>query len=91
MLLIANDGPLPPEYLDHPLSGQLSVYRECHVGGDLLLMYRLEDGGRVSRSGYYALRRAKPNTKTLQEQTPPPRRAPRQRLLLAARATAADV
>ncbi|WP_231409965.1 type II toxin-antitoxin system YafQ family toxin [Ralstonia solanacearum] len=42
MLLIANDAPLPPEYLDHPLSGQLAHCRECHIGGDFLLMYRIE-------------------------------------------------
>ncbi|CAB3774926.1 type II toxin-antitoxin system YafQ family toxin [Paraburkholderia humisilvae] len=41
LLLIANDGPLPPEYLDHELSGQLAGHRECHVGGDFLLLYRL--------------------------------------------------
>ncbi len=42
MLLIANDAPLPPEYLDHPLSGQLAHCSECHIGGDFLLMYRIE-------------------------------------------------
>jgi mRNA interferase YafQ len=41
VLLIANDGPLPPEFLDHPLSGGLEGYRECHIGGDYLLMYRV--------------------------------------------------
>jgi mRNA interferase YafQ len=46
LLLIANDGPLGPEWLDHPLSGQWQGYRECHVGGDFLLVYKLDDGGK---------------------------------------------
>jgi mRNA interferase YafQ len=43
LLLIANEGPLPPEYLDHPLAGPWIHHRECHIGGDFLLIYRLED------------------------------------------------
>ena len=42
LLLVANDGPLPPEWLDHPLTGDWLGHRECHVGGDFLLIYRLE-------------------------------------------------
>lgn len=45
MLLIANDGPLPPEWLDHPLKGNWAGHRECHVGGDFLLIYELTEGG----------------------------------------------
>jgi mRNA interferase YafQ len=37
MLLIENDAPLPPEYLDHALSGEWSGSKECHIGGDFLL------------------------------------------------------
>ncbi len=44
LLLIANDGPLGPEWLDHPLGGEWEGHRECHVGGDLLLAYRLDAG-----------------------------------------------
>ena len=33
-LLVANDGPLPPEWLDHPLTGEWTGHRECHIGGD---------------------------------------------------------
>lgn len=44
-LLIANDGPLGPEWFDHPLAGEWSDHRECHVGGDFLLVYRIEGGG----------------------------------------------
>jgi mRNA interferase YafQ len=42
LLLIANDSPLGPEWLDHPLKGQWADHRECHVGGDFLLIYRLD-------------------------------------------------
>ncbi|HRD68457.1 MAG TPA: type II toxin-antitoxin system YafQ family toxin [Candidatus Competibacter sp.] len=41
--LIANDAPLGPEWLDHPLQGEWKGSRECHVGGDFLLIYRLAD------------------------------------------------
>ena len=40
LLLIANDGPLGPEWLDHPLKGDWSDHRECHIGGDFLLTYQ---------------------------------------------------
>ncbi|UVA77134.1 type II toxin-antitoxin system YafQ family toxin [Pandoraea commovens] len=43
LLLIANDGPLPPEYLDHSLTAEWADHRECHVGGDFLLIYRIDD------------------------------------------------
>ena len=42
LLLIADDAPLGPEWLDHPLKGDWSDHRECHIGGDFLLIYRLE-------------------------------------------------
>ena len=43
LLLIANDEPLGPEWMDHPLKGGWEGHRECHVGGDFLLAYRLDD------------------------------------------------
>ena len=46
LLLIANDGPLGPEWLDHPLGGDWEGHRECHVGGDFLLAYKLDDNGK---------------------------------------------
>ena len=43
VLLIANDAPLGPEWLDHPLKGDWADHRECHhIGGDFLLIYRVE-------------------------------------------------
>ncbi len=46
LLLIANDAPLPPEWLDHVLLGDWCDHRECHVGGDFLLIYRIEPQGK---------------------------------------------
>jgi len=43
LLLIANDAPLGPEWLDHPLGGDWKGYRECHIGGDFLLIYEFDD------------------------------------------------
>jgi mRNA interferase YafQ len=45
LLLIASDGPLGAEWRDHPLGGDWDGHRECHVGGDFLLAYRLDDSG----------------------------------------------
>ena len=42
LLLIANDAPFGPEWLDHALKGEWADYRECHIGGDFLLTYQLE-------------------------------------------------
>ncbi len=59
MLLIANDGRLDPEWLDHQLAGEWADHRECHVGGDFLLIYQLEGKGadaivRFVRTGTHA-------------------------------------
>jgi mRNA interferase YafQ len=40
MLLIANDAPLGAEWRDHQLTGKLADCRECHIGGDFLLVYQ---------------------------------------------------
>ena len=42
MLLIANDSPLGPEWLDHSLKGDWADHRECHIGGDFLLVHQIE-------------------------------------------------
>ena len=46
LLLIANDIPLRPEWFDHPLGGDWKGHRECHIGGDFLLAYKLEDSAK---------------------------------------------
>jgi mRNA interferase YafQ len=43
LLLIAGDAPLGPEWKDHPLKGEWSGARECHIGGDFLLIYQLDE------------------------------------------------
>ena len=42
-LLIDHRGPLPPEYLDHPLKGEWRDFRDCHVRGDWVLIYRVNE------------------------------------------------
>jgi mRNA interferase YafQ len=42
MVLIANDLPLGPEWLDHNLKGEWADHRECHIGGDFLLIYQVD-------------------------------------------------
>ena len=39
--LIANDAPLGAERRDHALKGPWADHRECHVGGDFLLIYQV--------------------------------------------------
>ena len=43
LLLVGNEAPLGQEWLDHALTGNWSGHRECHIGGDFLLIYRLDD------------------------------------------------
>ena len=43
LLLIANEAPLGPEWRDHSLVGDWEGHRECHIGGDFLLLYKLSD------------------------------------------------
>ena len=43
LLLIANDAPLGPEWFDHALKGEWADHRECHVGGDFMLIYTADD------------------------------------------------
>jgi mRNA interferase YafQ len=54
MLLIANEEQLGPEWLDHVLKGEWAGYRECHIGGDFLLIYRIE--GKGSRETIFFVR-----------------------------------
>ncbi len=48
MLLIANDVPLPAEWKDHQLHETARDLRECHIKGDLLLIYRAKDDVNVN-------------------------------------------
>ena len=42
LLLIANDEQLGSKWLDHALGGSWLGHRECHIGGDFLLAYKLD-------------------------------------------------
>ena len=55
LLLIANDAPLGSEWLDHALKGEWSDHRECHIGGDFLLIYQVaEDRINFVRAGTHS-------------------------------------
>jgi mRNA interferase YafQ len=45
--IVANDRPLGPEWKDHDLKGNWAGHRECHIGGDFLLIYRVDDTGKT--------------------------------------------
>jgi mRNA interferase YafQ len=40
MVMIWMGSQLPVEYLDHELRGDWEGFRECHIGGDFLLIYQ---------------------------------------------------
>ena len=55
LLIIANDGPLGAEWLDHILHGAWADHCECHIGGDFLLIYRTDESSVVFvRAGTHA-------------------------------------
>jgi len=39
--LLVNGKKLPSTYKDHQLRGEMQQYRECHIKGDLLLVYEI--------------------------------------------------
>jgi mRNA interferase YafQ len=41
--MFMDDEKLPSKYRDHALQGDWKGYRECHIKGDLLLIYKIED------------------------------------------------
>jgi mRNA interferase YafQ len=49
VLLIANDEPLGAEWTDHALQGEWMDHRECHVGGDFLLIYQILQVGPIEK------------------------------------------
>ena len=38
--MLVADAPLPSHYVDHPMKGQHSDCRDCHLRPDLVLVYR---------------------------------------------------
>jgi mRNA interferase YafQ len=49
MVLLIAQQQLGPEWRDHPLTGEWQGHRECHVGGDFLLIYRLDDSDMINQ------------------------------------------
>ncbi len=41
--MLAADTPLPARHFDHPLIGEWSDHRDCHIRPDLVLIYRKPD------------------------------------------------
>jgi mRNA interferase YafQ len=41
--MLSKDERLPRRYFDHPLSGEWSDHRDCHIRPDLILIYRKPD------------------------------------------------
>jgi len=41
---LANGETLPAKYQDHPLEGEWAGYRDCHIKGDWLLIYKIDKG-----------------------------------------------
>lgn len=39
---LLSGAPLAPKHKDHPLTGNMKDYRECHIQPDWLLVYRVE-------------------------------------------------
>ena len=50
--LLGSQRPIPKQYYDHQLSGNLKDFRECHIEPDWLLVYQIfEDTLILSASG----------------------------------------
>ena len=43
LVILLEENELPPESRDHSLSGEYIGFREFHIGGDLLVIYVIED------------------------------------------------
>ena len=65
LMLIANDAPLGAEWRDHPLKGALAGYRECHIGGDFLLIYRVDE--KIGKGGVIVFARAGTHSELFKE------------------------
>ena len=41
--ILSSGQPLPEMFRDHPLSGELRDFRECHIEPDWLLIYQIQE------------------------------------------------
>jgi len=44
VLKLASGETLSAKYLDHPLKGKKKGYRDCHIQGDWVLVYKIDKG-----------------------------------------------
>jgi len=44
--LLINEQPLPPKYENHPLHGKWEGASGCHIQGDWVLIYEIDDKAR---------------------------------------------
>ena len=65
LMLVANDAPLGPEWKDHALKGEWAGFLECHVGGDFLLSYEIDET--VGKSGMVNFVRAGTHSELFRE------------------------
>ena len=55
--ILASGEPLPPQYHDHALTGDMAGTRDCHITPDWILLYRIENDVLVltlTRTGTHA-------------------------------------
>lgn len=54
--MLRNQQPLPANKRDHPLKGNLSGFRDCHIRGDLVLIYCVDQESilRLERIGSHS-------------------------------------
>jgi mRNA interferase YafQ len=53
--LLAEDRPLDPRHRDHPLSGEWSQCRDCHIESDWVLIYTTDKTSlRLERTGTHS-------------------------------------
>lgn len=53
--LLSQEQPLPAEALDHTLTGEWEDFREFHISGDALVIYRIEGQSvKLVRIGSYS-------------------------------------
>jgi mRNA interferase YafQ len=55
MRLIVEEKPLGRKHRDHPLTGNWTAYRDCHIEPDWLLIYKIDQNGVLfERTGSHA-------------------------------------
>ena len=55
IFLLKSGSVIPPQYQDHPLSGEWNHYRDCHIEPDWLLIYKVVGSDlRLARTGTHS-------------------------------------